>query len=430
MNKKENMKLVKLTSICCVIFIATTVFAQKEESKVKPKNNRISQQEAELVRNHKADVASAQFRPGKGLEIKTADGRFSIITRLRVQFLYDYFRNYAEGNGDVQDFQLRRARLQFGGTMWSKHNKYKVEFAFSPRDSSLQPLTSEVAPNVVQTTPLLSWYMHFDYLRDATLRVGQYKIPYSRERVISSGNLQMIDRSLANAEFTLDRDIGFDIRSKDFLGLDMFKYYLGVYSGEGRNASNKTVGAGDLGLMYLARFEFLPLGIFKDDYSSGDFARSKPRLSFGATYSYLDNVARNKGIIGKTTLFPENVDASVNSKNASADVFFKMYGFSLHSEWFWREFTNITEGRNGWGAMLELGYIFPRSGLGIATRYGIIENNGSITNLNKKNEVGFALSYYFAHHNLKIQADVFRIYEPLKLKAGNDRIRIQMQTAF
>ena len=212
------IKNLKTAGVIIALLAATQAFSQKKEDAAKPAKSRISEKEAELMRDHKADAASAQFRPDKGLVIKTADGRFSIVTRLRAQFLYDYTDRNEAGTVDTQDFQIRRARLQFGGNMWSKHNKYMIEFAFSPRDNSLSPTKSEPTRNFSQSTPLLSWYMHFDYLRDATVRMGQYKIPYSRERVISSGDLQMVDRSLANGEFTLDRDLGLDLRSEDLLG--------------------------------------------------------------------------------------------------------------------------------------------------------------------------------------------------------------------
>ena len=72
-------------------------------------------------------------------------------------------------------------------------------------------MTNSGSNVILRESPLLSYYLEFDYLRDLTVRVGQYKIPFSRQRVISSGNQQMVDRSIANGEFNLDRDIGIDI---------------------------------------------------------------------------------------------------------------------------------------------------------------------------------------------------------------------------
>ena len=50
-------------------------------------------------------------------------------------------------------------------------------------------------------------------------------------------------------------------------------------------------------MVYLARLEYLPLGIFRD-MSEVDFARTKPRLAIGATYSFFQGANRVRGMIG------------------------------------------------------------------------------------------------------------------------------------
>ena len=46
----------------------------------------------------------------------------------------------------------------------------------------------------------------------------------------------MVDRSIVNGEFNLDRDVGLDILSKKFLGTDKLRYYAGIYMGEGHSS--------------------------------------------------------------------------------------------------------------------------------------------------------------------------------------------------
>ena len=50
------------------------------------------------------------------------------------------------------------------------------------------------------------------YPKNFEIWFGQGKLPGNRERVISSGNLQQVDRSLLNSLFTIDRDFGFQLR--------------------------------------------------------------------------------------------------------------------------------------------------------------------------------------------------------------------------
>ncbi|MFT5680230.1 MAG: phosphate-selective porin OprO/OprP [Myxococcota bacterium] len=390
--------------------------------------------EAERVSKRPIDAEAAQFVPGKGLEIASVDGDFKLQTRLRAQYLY---QGVMTADEDAEHyFMIRRARLQFSGNMWGKNNKFKAEIAISPRDDSFEGVDfngdDADDSNLVKTTPLLDWYQEFTQIRDLNVRIGQYKVPYSRQRVISSGNLQLVDRSVtSNAEFTLDRDLGIDIRSKDLFGLDLFKYYAGVYIGEGRNTSNKTIGAGDQGLMYIARVEVLPFGSFKD-YSEADLARStEPGLSIGAAYAYVAEAPKTRGILGSTI-----TDDVWNYQNVTGDLMFKYAGFSLLSEVFMRqgEAESGVATSNGWGTMAQAGYLIPNTAAEITGRYGMNRRIGTETESvfdEGLNEAGGGVGYYFAHHPLKLQADVFRIWnEADGQEAGELMIRSQLQAAF
>ncbi len=387
--------------------------------------------EKELVQDHAVVAEKAKFVPGKGLEFKSEDGKFKLQTRLRIQMLYEAA---AEGEDVSQDFMLRRARLQFGGNMWGKNNKFKAEFAFSPRDISNEGVDFDGDDvddgNIVRTSPLLDYYHEFTHLRDLSFRVGQYKVPYSRQRVISSGNMQLVDRSkAANAEFNVDRDIGFDFRSKDLFGTGKLKYYAGVWIGEGRNTSNKTVGSGDLGLMYIARVEVLPFGSFSD-YSEGDLDRSpSPGLSIGAAYAYIDHAAGEDGILGSA--IPEGDVWRYN--NATADAIFKVAGFSIFTEGFLRTGTSEDNNptRNGWGWMAQGGYLLPHTAFEITGRYGLNRRLGGPAESSMGeglNEVGGGVGHYFAHHPLKLQADVFS-YSELEADGSELVGRLQFQAA-
>lgn len=390
--------------------------------------------EAERMSKRAVDTGSAKFVPGKGLEFKSADGDFKLQTRLRAQFLYEGVAVPDEEYSHY--FMIRRARLQFGGHMWGEHNTFKAEFAVSPRDESNEAVDFDGDDiddgNVVKTSPLLDWYSEFTYLRDLTLRVGQYKVPYSRQRVISSGDLQMVDRSsTANGEFNIDRDLGLDLRSKDLFGLDLFKYYAGVYIGEGRNTSDKSMGAGDLGLMYIARVEVLPFGSFKD-YAEADFERStKPGLSLGAAYAYIADAPGERGILGSA------IQGDVwNYHNVNGDIMFKLAGFSLLSEVFMRQ-GNSESGAptgNGWGAMAQAGYLLPNTAIELTGRYGMNRRIGTAAESSfdeGNNEAGGGVGYYFAHHNLKLQGDVFQEWtEEDGPEAGETVARMQLQAAF
>lgn len=416
--------------------------------------------EEALLDAHPVAMEKARFRPGKGLEISSEDGRFSLITRLRAQLRYTFEHDGMLEEDDAtqgtdtmqQSLQLRRARLQFVGHIFNKHNKFKAEIGISPKDMGLQ------SGGGMKHSPMLTWYFEFDYLRDATVRMGQYKIPYNRQRVISSGNLMLVDRSLANGEFNLDRDVGFDLRSKDLGGLGKkLRYYAGIYLGEGRDSYRPT----DFGMQYLVRVEYLPLGNFKD-YHESDMRRiGKPRLSLGGAASFIDNAKNNRGIKGKTPTDGGRTDVF----SATGDFMFKYSGLSVQGAMFYRkgirdfgtdelpvldaDGNEQTDGNGdlvtavveeaprtalGWHG--QVGYLIPHLPIEFAGRYAQVRPIGedaSDSSVKRSDEVVGGFSYYIAGHPTKLQFDYTHGWQRSMTDAlakQYDMVRVQLQLAF
>jgi len=375
---------------------------------------------------------NATFKPGKGISFESKKKRFALQIRLRAQLLYSLVHDDAEDTVE-HGLQIRRARVVFGGHFFGEHNKFKTELAVSPRDMGYRDGT-------VHQTPILDWYFEFDHLQSLTLRIGQYKVPYSRQRVVSSGDLQLVDRSLANNEFNLDRDVGFDFRSKDFMGWGKLRYYAGVYLGEGRDPFETD----DFKMFYLGRIEVLPLGMF-EDYAEADFERSlKPKLSIGAAYAFVDNAKRNRGILGNTPTDGGTTDYH----NVTADVVLKAAGFSFTGEFFYRAgrraFGGATEidetgaevpaplegSRTGLGWFAQAGFLIPRLPLEIAARYGEVRKLGSSSTAPVQDELGGGLSWYVARHPFKVQLDYFRLWDDHDVRTGQNQLRLQLQAGF
>ena len=380
--------------------------------------------EDEMMGDHVVDRGDIKFRPGKGVEINSADDDFQLRIRVRVQMLYTYVNGDVgpdesdEKDQNLNDFRLRRARFVFQGHFFGKHNQYKLE---------IDPLRKD---NVV-----LDYFLDFTKNRDVQVRVGQYKLSSNRQRVISSGNLQMVDRSRINSEFTLDRDMGIDIRSRDFLGKNRMRYVLGVSTGNGLNNPQFT----DFAMVYLARFEYLPMGIFRD-MSEVDFARTKPRLAIGATYSFFDNANQDRGMFGE----PFQDGGTADYHFVYVDAMFKVRGFSAITEFAFRTGTrklgDITptdpeydpdlpvDPRNGLGWMLQAGYLIPNQRFEFAGRGAIKQATRSPTSLNDEYAITGSVSWYFARHPFKIQADVSQIWEGV-FQEGATTFRLQLQAS-
>ncbi len=109
---------------------------------------------------------------------------------------------------------------------------------------------------------------------------GQTKLPGNRQRVISSADLEIADRSIVNGAFTLDRDFGFQAFWRPISGDQIVNLRAAISSGDGRN--QPVISGG--GLAYTGRIEFLPFGAFTNggDYFEGDLSREqKPKVSIG-----------------------------------------------------------------------------------------------------------------------------------------------------
>ena len=210
----------------------------------------------------------------KGLTI-TKDSTFKMTIRFRMQ---NRFALFSEDGDDLNvgssDIRVRRMRLRLDGFLITPKMQYKVQLGFSKADLDLVESTTAqpIRDAVLYYTPAVHW----------TFGIGQTKLPGNRQRVVSSGALQLPDRSIVNALFTLDRDMGL---------FGTFK--AAITTGEGRNAN-----PGDEGLCYTGRVEWMPLGTFTNegDYFEGDLEREpKPKVSLAAGYSTNQHARRAGG---------------------------------------------------------------------------------------------------------------------------------------
>lgn len=142
----------------------------------------------------------------------------SIKMGVRLQMRYEY----KEGDDSKVDpsltadpesnLTIRRLRLEFKGNMW-KDVAYKFEVA-ADRMSNLNMKDASVT------------FAHLG--RYAKIRCGQFKTPFSRQRITSSSKLQMIDRSPIQKLYP-GRDIGFELSGKN----DFLNYAVAMEAGVG-----------------------------------------------------------------------------------------------------------------------------------------------------------------------------------------------------
>ncbi|MEZ4453117.1 MAG: porin [Nannocystaceae bacterium] len=373
-----------------------------------------------------------RFAPGKGVTVESEDGRWALRASLRTGVQATVVHPNAAGTTTQAGAELRRLRVVLSGHALGKHNRYFFQLGFAPRDRGHDGEKSRY-------TPLLDAYVDFTYLRDLTLRVGQCRPQYNRERLILDINPLLIDRSIANAEFNFDRDLGLDLRSDDLLGLGLMRYYAGVFLGRGRDPR----GVGVPGFLYVARVEFLPLGIF-DDYDSADLSRERRlRVAFGGAYAFHDRARNDRGVLGT----PPADGGTTDYHNATVDLLVKYAGLYLEAGLLWRRGRRhpgdavdergvplpIAPARSGNGWFVQASYLLPRTRLEPALRYAEVRPLGVLeatTSLTPRSELGGGLNVYVHGHDLKVQLDYFRLWETRAIDVGDDQVRAPIQIAF
>ena len=143
----------------------------------------------------------------KGFTLATTDGLFKTKIQWRTQARYSFPERSDPRNksafedNEESTFELRRIRLKVGGHGYRPWLKYYLEVDWQPgRDFDDD---SEAA-----SARMIDWRIMLEKYPWAKLRVGQWKINFNRERVDSSGKQTMVERSIMNRVFTIDRQIG------------------------------------------------------------------------------------------------------------------------------------------------------------------------------------------------------------------------------
>lgn len=367
--------------------------------------------------------ADARYTPGKGLGVVTRDGRFAFGVRARLQPRLE--AEHAAGEATAATLMLRRARLTLAGHVGSPRVRYYVQLGFTPRDMT-GGLRDDVA--AVRHDPLRDARVEFTHLRDAELWVGQMKVPFSRERLISDANLAAIDRSIVNEEFNLDRDIGVQLRSRDLGGHGgRFGYALGVFTGDGRNTFELRTPR----FAYVARLELRPLGSMGTDGESDQPRSRSPRLAIGLAYAFHDGAAGDRGVFGAR---PSD-GGTTDNHSATVDVAMHWRGVSLEGGALWRVGRRepgaagpIEAARSGLGWFVQLAWLLPTIPLEPVLRYAQVANvYGRRSSLDEGREASGGLGWYFAGPDLELRTDYTRLWED---GCASDRLRVQLQVAF
>ena len=356
----------------------------------------------------------------KGLTLATPDGLFQTRIQWRFQGRWTYPERSdprdkkAFTDNEESTFELRRVRMKVGGHGYQPWIKYYFEVDWQPgRDFD------DGAGNAA--TRLIDWRIMLEKYPWAKLRIGQWKINYSRERVDSSGKQTMVERSIMNRVFTIDRQIGAMLYGRVNPGTPVdVNYYLGVYSGSGRGVAKND----DDNMMYMGRLQWNVFGRELKWRQSDVAFHKKPTasLSIGG-YTTIGKCTRwSSGGCGQikddVTKFTATEDKTGQFRVDGMQVgsAFKYRGFAWQHETHWKQVKDSEaaagqQKTNMFGGYAMAGY-FPHylmpavpKPLEVAFRYSHVD-----TNVHKpggfRQEYTLGFNWFFAGHRNKLTLDV------------------------
>ncbi|WP_286964906.1 porin, partial [Flavobacterium sp. UBA4854] len=216
MYKEKNSSRGSINLFLILLLISFKVYSQQEKDTTKLMNVRYG---------------------SKGIELETRDKKFLFQLASRLQFRFSTPNDtdpltYDDYSQDAKTtFKINRARLKIGGHAFEPWLKYYWEYELSQSN-------------------LLDFRIMIEKWDWLSFKVGQWKTEFTRERFISSGEQQMVDRSLINRPFTVDRQLGAEVYGHlKGKGIADFNYWFAALTGTGRGSTSND----DNHLMYFGR---------------------------------------------------------------------------------------------------------------------------------------------------------------------------------
>jgi len=357
---------------------------------------------------HASEGASPSAGYKKGFFIQSADKNFKLVFKNRVQtrFSWETANGFDELTDDEMNFAIQRARLTMKGHVFSDDIKFKFQTDYGKGRASLK-----------------DFYVNFKLGKGLHVRLGQWKRPFSRQYLTSSGKQEFVDREITDDAFGRGRDVGFAVHN-NYEKSPTFEWVIGVFNGTGVKSSlsgdvevDIDTGEGDitsgkftnvpdqLNPTVVARVGYNHGGI--KGYSEADLEGGGFRFSVGASVRAALNVLD---------------DSRDMELAAQGDFIMKMSGLSLSGAFYY------DDAQMYMGFHTQLGYVLNKKYQPVV-RYARLNPDGDE---NDSQEIAGGVSVYFYGHKLKWQTDVGARMQDVPGADGETEylVRSQLQLSF
>lgn len=350
----------------------------------------------------------------KGFLLSSPEGAFSLKINGRVQARGEFESEDTGGNRDeTLRFLIPRARLKLSGNLFTKNLSYVFQSDFGKGFVTLKDFFADYR--------LLKGWLH--------VRAGQWKRPFSRQQINSSGNLELVDRAITDEAFGAGRDIGFALHN-NYEKSPRFEWAIGIFNGTGEKphfSGSVTVDAttmeGDVGGKFSNVPEkFYPALVIRlgynhngiDGYHEADLRGGPFRFSVGASLQMDFDFDDDKSSMVRGEL---DYAMKVSGFSTTGGVYLATASTDAFSD---QDFA-------AWGFHVQAGYTIAKQYQPVL-RYALLNPDGPDNSIQ---ELTAGVSWYVFGHGFKIQADgtVFLQDDPTGMQK-NYRARIQLQMAF
>lgn len=361
----------------------------------------------------------------KGFQFTTADDRFQLHLESRFQFRFatpgdqnPLTLDDLESNEPV--FKINRARLKAGGHAFQPYLKYYWEYELSQGN-------------------LLDFRVMFEKFPAFNIKVGQWKAYYNRERVISSGKQQLVDRSIITRPFTVDRQLGLSFYGRLFEGsLADFTYHASILTGTGRGEVENDDGH----FMYVGRLQWNFLGRELPMTGSDLSFHEKPTglIALGGVTNRSPYTRFSQAGGGQLFGLEDGLPGQYRVNQGLLETAFMYRGFSWQNEFHTKEIQDKINGGTTrlTGSYYQAGYFFSHlwkaipEPLELAARYARYTPNTDRRDFFEE-EFALALNWFFkgGHRNkLTAEITVFDFQTDIQQLANTTRFRIQWDISF
>lgn len=330
------------------------------------------------------DSAASPTGDDHGFVLRSDDGAHSL--RLAALMQLQYAHDWGHDSSETDALFVNRARVGLLGSVFSRDLRYL--------------LVAELGGDVRLLFLTVDYTVVPDWL---TIRVGQFKRPFSRSFITMAGQMSMIDRpsTVGPDVFGDGVDVGLMLHNGS---TGVFEYAVGVFGG---SASSMRLDRVDPLLAVRLGYNIGTV----DGYSESDLEGGAPRFGIAAA-----------GLVDCDADGDHDAFTSV-----VVDFAFKAYGFSLTSAIY----VGARQGGQHWldqrlrsvGHYTQIGYLVAHA-IEPVLRYSVL---ASVDGSDTQHDFEAGLNVYFHGHALKLQ-NVVRVR--LEDQTGARDVRLQSQLSF